>query len=218
MNYIVIISEKLASDILFIGSGLPLSLALLFGALFFGLFLGTFFAIMRHNNILNRTINAFVSVIRGTPMILQISLIYFAIPSFLDIQLNVISAGVFALGLNSSAYVSEILRSGIENISKGQFEAAKTLKIPLFYTWKDIILPQVIRNILPALTNEMITLFKDTALISTIGGLDIMRKSQILSAAEFTYFMPLCIAGAYYYILVFMIEFFSKKIEKRMVC
>lgn len=212
------INQKLLDNILFIGSGLPLTFALLFGAIFLGIILGTIFAVARYNNILSKTINVFISIVRGTPLILQISLIYFSVPSFFHIQLNLITAGILAFGLNSSAYVSEILRSGIDAIPKGQFEAAKTLNIPLFYTWKDIIFPQVVRNILPALTNEIITLFKDTALISTIGGLDIMRKSQVLSAAEFTYFMPLCIAGAYYYIFILIIERISKTIEKRLVC
>lgn len=212
------ITQKLINDILFIGGGLPLSFALLLGSLLLGISFGALFAVLRYNNILNRTINSFISIVRGTPMILQISLIYFSVPNFLHIQLNIITAGIIAFGLNSSAYVSEILRSGIESISKGQFEAAKSLNITLFYTWKDIILPQVIRNILPALTNEIITLFKETALISTIGGLDVMRKAQVISAAEFTYFLPLFIAGAYYYIFVLLIEFLSKKIEKSLAC
>ena len=212
------INQKFLDNVLFIGSGLPLTFVLLFGAIFLGIGLGAILAISRHNNLFNKTINVFISIVRGTPLILQISLIYFSVPSFFHIQLNLITSGILAFGLNSSAYVSEILRSGIESIPKGQFEAAKTLNIPLYYTWKDIILPQVIRNILPALTNEIITLFKDTALISTIGGLDVMRKSQVLSAAEFTYFMPLFIAGFYYYIFILIIEFLSKKIEKKLIC
>ena len=213
-----IINAKFIDNILFIGHGIFLSLELLFGSILLGLLLGTIFSISRYNKIFPKTINVFISIIRGTPLILQISFIYFAIPGFLNIQLSVEIAGILALGFNSSAYIAEILRAGIENIPKGQFEAAKTLNIPIFYTWKDIILPQVTKNIFPALTNESITLFKDTALISTIGGLDIMRKSQIVSAAEFTYFMPLCIAGAYYYIFILIIEFIGKKIEKRLTC
>jgi polar amino acid transport system permease protein len=81
--------------------------------------------------------------------------------------------------------------------------------------WKDIILPQVIRNILPAMLNECIDLLKETALIGTIGGMDIMRTSQTLAAERFEYFMPLCIAGMYYYFLVLFIEFIAKKIERK---
>ncbi len=98
---------------------------------------------------------------------------------------------------------------------KNQFEAAKTLQIPSFYMWRDIILPQVIKNILPAMINEIIALLKETALISTIGGVDIMRSAQMLAAEQFTYFIPLCLAGAYYYALVLLIEYIGKKIEQK---
>jgi polar amino acid transport system permease protein len=124
-------------------------------------------------------------------------------------------AGVIAFGINSSAYVSEILRSGIESLPKGQFEAAQTLGIPKYYVWKDIILPQVVINILPAIINEIIALLKETALIATIGGMDLMRTSQTIAAEQFEYFTPLCAAGAYYYILVVIIECIGKKIENR---
>ncbi len=86
---------------------------------------------------------------------------------------------------------------------KGQFEAAASLHIPAWYMWKDIILPQVVKNALPALINETIALLKETALISTIGGMDLMRNAQSVSAEHFTYFLPLCIAGFYYYMLVY---------------
>lgn len=126
-------------------------------------------------------------------------------------KLSIITAGILTFGLNSSAYVAEILRSGIESLPKGQCEAARTLEIPGFYMWKDIILPQVIKNILPAMVSEVITLLKETALITTIGGVDIMRTAQILAAEKFTYFMPLCIAGVYYYSLVLLVEYLGKK-------
>jgi polar amino acid transport system permease protein len=116
--------------------------------------------------------------------------------------------------LNSSAYIAEILRAGIESVPKGQFEAAKTLEVPNYYIWKDIILPQVMRNIFPSLINEVIALLKETALIGTISGMDLMRMAQTLGAEQFTYFMPLCIAAAYYYVLVLIIEYAGKIVEK----
>lgn len=203
------------THILFIGTGLAFTLQLLLGGLFLGLTLGVLLSILRYNEIAKWLINRVISIIRGTPLILQLSFIYFTTPALLGIKLSIMAAGIITFGLNSCAYVSEILRSGIENLPKGQFEASKTLDIPAFYMWKDIILPQVIRNILPALTGEVIALLKETALISTIGGMDIMRTSQMLAAEQFTYFMPLCIAGAYYYILVLVIEYLGKKLEHR---
>lgn len=207
--------DPIFSYILFIGSGLVMTLQLLLGGLAIGFVLGTCFAVLRYKKIGVRLINRIISILRGTPLILQLSFIYFTTPNLLGIKLSILSAGILTFGLNSAAYIAEILRSGIESLPKGQFEAALALHIPPYYMWKDIILPQVIRNVFPAMINEVIALLKETALIATIGGMDIMRKSQMLAAEQFTYFMPLCIAGAYYYALVLSIEYLGKRIEKR---
>ncbi|CDZ77979.1 Arginine transport system permease protein ArtQ [Legionella massiliensis] len=207
--------EELKQNLTYIGQGTVLTLELMAGGMLIGLILGTILAVLRHKGFAKTVINRFISIMRGTPLILQLSFIYFAAPALIGLKANILVAGILTFGLNSSAYIAEILRSGIENLPKGQFEAAKTLQIPSFYLWKDIILPQVIRNILPALINEMIALLKETALISTIGGMDLMRKAQSIAAEQFSYFLPLCIAGCYYYGLVLLIEQLGKKIEKR---
>lgn len=206
--------EELSSYMLFIATGIWFTLELLFGGIFIGTMLGTAFAILRYNNIATVVINRIISILRGTPLILQLSLIYFSMPNLIGVKLTIVSAGIITFGLNSSAYIAEILRSGIYNLPKGQFEAAKTLQIPNFYMWKDIILPQVIRNILPSMISEVITLLKETALISTIGGMDIMRRSQVVAAEQFTYFLPLCLAGLYYYALGLLIEYMGNKYAK----
>ncbi|MDR1457217.1 MAG: amino acid ABC transporter permease [Puniceicoccales bacterium] len=201
---------------LFIWRGIGVTLRLLAGGFAIGLILGTVLAVLRHKCIGKWLIISYISVIRGTPLLLQISLIYFTLPILLKIRLGAIPAGIVALGLNSSAYMAEILRSGIENLPLGQFEAARTLGISPFHTWKDIVLPQVLRNIFPAMTGEIISLLKETALISVIGGADVMRRSQMIAAEYFTYFAPLCIAGTYYYILVLLIELLARRLEKKM--
>ncbi|MDR3317091.1 MAG: amino acid ABC transporter permease [Puniceicoccales bacterium] len=210
------ITVKPIDAVIFVGTGLSISFRLLLGGLSVGLFLGLTLAILRHNGIGRRPIAHYVSLLRGTPVLLQLSLIYFAIPGILGVRLSVLSAGIITFGLNSSAYMSEIFRSGIEGLPRGQFEAAQTLGIPRFFIWKDIILPQVFTAILPALTGEVIALLKETALIATIGGADIMRKSQVLAAEQFTYFMPLCIAGFYYYFIVLFVESLSRRLERRL--
>jgi polar amino acid transport system permease protein len=207
-------SEELAQHALFIATGILFTLQLLFGGISIGLILGTLASILKYQGIMKFFINRIISIIRGTPLILQLSFVYFAAPNILGLKLSILQAGIITFGLNSSAYISEILRSGIENLPKGQFEAAKTLQIPKFYMWKDIILPQVIKNVLPSMINEVIALLKETALISTIGGMDIMRRAQAVAAEQFTYFTPLCIAGAYYYVLVLILEHLGKKLEK----
>lgn len=203
-----------SEDILFIGNGIFFTLQLLFGGLLIGILLGTCFSILNYKKVATFPIKVFISIMRGTPLILQLSFIYFAVPVMLGIKINILIAGIVAFGLNSSAYIAEILRCGIESLPRGQFEAAKTLQIPNFFMWKDIILPQVIRNIFPAMVNEIITLLKETALISTIGGMDLLRRAQLVAAEQFTYFIPLCIAGCYYYMLILCIETLAKKIER----
>lgn len=206
--------DKLISYIFFIGSGVAFTLGLLIGGLLLGLTLGITLSVLRYNKVCAGLINLVISIVRGTPLILQLSLVYFSAPSLIGIRLDILSAGILTFGFNSSAYIAEIVRAGIQSLPQGQFEAAKTLEIPSFYMWKDIILPQVIQNILPAMVGEVIALLKETALIATIGGMDIMRSAQTLAAEQFTYFMPLCIAGFYYYTLVLLIEFVGKKIEQ----
>ncbi|MGE4350446.1 MAG: amino acid ABC transporter permease [Candidatus Berkiella sp.] len=201
--------------ILFIGAGIYITLQILLGSVLLGLIMGTFIAILRYNGICLSMIKYYISIIRGTPVILQLSFIYFSVPTLTGFKLSIVSAGILSFGINSSAYIAEILRSGIESLPTGQFEASQTLQVPNFYMWKDIILPQVLRNIFPAMINESITLLKETALISTIGGMDLMRRAQSLAAEQFTYFMPMCIAACYYYGLILLIEYLSKKFEAR---
>ncbi|MDR0968894.1 MAG: amino acid ABC transporter permease [Holosporaceae bacterium] len=207
--------EKALYNFLFIGRGLAITLQLLAGGFLIGVTIGTALAALRYNKICSPIIKGFVSLVRGTPLLLQLSLIYFSVPTLFGVKLSVLAAGVIAFGINSSAYVSEILRSGIESLPKGQFEAARTLGIPKYYMWKDIILPQAIANVLPALVNELIDLLKETALIATIGGMDVMRRSQVIAAEQFEYFIPLCMAGVYYYVLVLFIESIIRRIEKK---
>ncbi|MDR0555840.1 MAG: amino acid ABC transporter permease [Holosporaceae bacterium] len=206
--------EKLFVYFLQIWHGVGFSLTLLAGGFFVGITLGTILAITRYTRFRFIT-NQVITLVRSTPLILQVSIIYFAIPGALGVHLNVLTAGIIAFGINSSAYVSEILRAGIESLPRGQFEAAQALGIPKYYTWRDIILPQVVSNVLPALVNEIIALLKETSIISVIGGTDIMRRAQITAAENFEYFTPLCIAGFCYYVLVVLIEFIGKQIAKR---
>jgi polar amino acid transport system permease protein len=197
----------------FIATGIYFTLEVSAGALLIGTTLGSLFAIVRRTTIGKPIISFIVSVLRGTPVILQLSIIYFATTGI--IKLGILSAGIIAFGINSAAYVSEIFRSGIESLPKGQFEASQTLEIPKFHMWKKIIFPQVFHNMLPALINETISLLKETAIIGIIGGMDIMRTAQAVASEHYDYFTPLCIAGVYYYGLTTIIELIGRKIEQR---
>jgi len=160
--------------------------------------------------------HSYTSIFRGTPMLIQLTIIYFGLPGLIGLKLSVFAACVIAFSMNSGVYVSEIIRAGIASVDKGQVEAAKALGIPPILRMKDIILPQAFRNILPALVNELINLVKESALISVIGDMDLMRRAQLVSADTFLFFTPMLTAAAAYYILVLIISSFAMALEKRL--
>lgn len=203
---------------LFIIQGTLVTLEYSIIAVFLGMIIGTILAICKVAG--SRAIRIFAisytSIFRGTPLLVQLSIIYFGLPGVLGIKLDVFTAGVIAFSLNSGAYVSEIIKAGIKAVDKGQFEAAKALGIPPILRMKDIILPQAIRNILPALVNELINLIKESALISIIGEMDLMRRAQIVSAETYAYFAPMITAALTYYFLVMIVSIIARMLEKRL--
>ena len=160
--------------------------------------------------------HAYTSIFRGTPLLIQLTIIYFGLPGLIGLKLSVFAAGVIAFSLNSGAYVSEIIRAGIESVDKGQVEAAKALGVSPVLRMKDIILPQAFRSILPALVNELINLVKESCLISVIGEMDLMRRAQVVSAETYTFFTPMLTAAAAYYVMVLIISSFALLLEKRL--
>jgi len=183
------------------------------GGVILGLLLA--FAKLSHHKSIQWAAQFYTSIFRGTPLLLQLFIVYFGIPNLTGYQIGVFPAGVIAFSLNSAAYISETMRAGIQSIDKGQFEAAHVLGISKFLTMRDIILPQAVRIILPALVNEMISMLKETALISTLGELDIMKRANEVAAQTYHYFEPLIIAAISYYLLVLLLTYILKCIEKR---
>lgn len=202
----------------FIIQGTIVTLQYSITSVFFGLFLGTLLAICKvvDNKFLRLFASSYTSIFRGTPMLVQLSIIYWGLPALVGAQLNIFAAGVIAFSLNSGAYVSEIIRAGINSVDVGQTEAAKALGIPPILRMKDIILPQAIRSILPALVNELINLIKESALVSFIGGMDIMRRAQIVSAETFDFFLPMITAAITYYLLIIIVSLFAYYVERRL--
>ncbi len=206
------------SSVVYIAGGIIVTLQYTLISVALGFILGALLALSKisHIKILNVIASTYISIFRGTPLLIQLSLIYFAIPTLTGYQMSVFVAGIIALSLNSAAYVSEIIRAGIGSIDRGQFEAAKALGVPYTSMMKDIILPQAFKNILPALVNEAVNLLKESAIISVIGGADLMRRAQTVAAEQYSYFGPLLIASAFYYILVVLFSYFAKILEKRL--
>lgn len=209
---------RIVPSIPFILNGIWVTLLFVFVSAVLGFFIGTILSFFKISNItiLKWFAEAYTSVFRGTPLILQLMLIYFATPQLIGYDIPMFLAGILAFGLNSGAYISEIIRAGIQAVDKGQQEAAEALGIPYRPMMKDIIMPQAMKNILPALVNEFITLTKESAIVSTIGLLDIMRRAQVVSANTYTAFEPLLFAGLIYYILVMILTLFGKGLERRL--
>lgn len=159
---------------------------------------------------------AYTSVFRGTPLILQIALVYFATPQLTGYNISAFVAGIITFTLNSGAYISETIRAGIAAVDRGQTEAALSLGVAYRPMMVDIILPQALRNVLPALVNESIALLKDSALVSTIGAADLLYRARVVGAENYVYFQPLLFAGAVYYALVMVLTLAAGALERRL--
>jgi polar amino acid transport system permease protein len=205
-------------SIWFIIQGLVVTLQYSATSVFFGLILGTLIAICKvsSNSIIHSLANFYTSIFRGTPLLIQLSIIYFALPGLLGVKISVFVGGVIAFSLNSAAYVSEIIRAGILSVDKGQYEAAIALNVPTYYIYKDIIIPQAIRNILPSLVNELIDLLKESSLISVLGEMDLIHRAQLVAAETYRYFAPMCVAAGCYYIMVMLLSYLSKLLERKL--
>ncbi len=210
--------SRIFPDIPFILSGVPQTLLFTFASVFFGLLLGTVLSLFKISGVkpLIWFALAYTSIFRGTPLLLQLSLVYFATPQLTGYDITALQAGVFTFSLNSAAYMSETIRAGIQAVDKGQTEAAMSLGVPYPLLMWDVVLPQALKNILPALVNETISLLKDSSLVSTIGVVEILRSAQIVGANKFIYFEPLLFAGLIYYLLVMALTYFASLLETRL--
>lgn len=202
----------------FMLEGIWVTLKFVAVALIVGFILGTLLALCKIGSIkpLNWFATAYTSIFRGTPLILQLMIFYFAIPQLTGYDISPFLSAVLAFGLNSAAYISEIIRAGIQAVDKGQTEAAMALGVPYRQMMKDIILPQALKNILPALMNEVITLTKESALVSTISVLDLMRRAQVVGADIYRNFEPLLFVGLIYWVMVFGLSTIGKVLERRL--
>jgi polar amino acid transport system permease protein len=165
--------------------------------------------------ILRNAVAAYVYVLRGTPLMLQLLFVYFGLPFIpvIGIRLDDFPAAVLAFVLNYGAYFCEIFRAGIQAIPKGQYEAAKTLGMNYVQTMKRIILPQVFKIILPPVSNETITLVKDTSLIYVLAMNDLLRTTRNLVQRDFN-IMPFVVAAVFYLVMTLILTFGFNKLEK----
>ena len=202
--------EVLTSEnLIFLLKGAGLSLAMAVLSLLIGLVLGTLGASAKisKNRILRCIGNVYVEIIRGTPMLLQILILFAVVPLiYMEITgerlvMNVFLIGVIAMGINSGAYVTELIRSGINGVDKGQWEACETLGLTRGQTMKLVILPQAFKLVIPPLGNEFVMLLKDTSLLAAIGLSEIMKRGQVYTSVHFEPF-PTYIAVALVYLVL----------------
>jgi len=212
-------------------NGVKNTVLLAFFAVLFGVFIGLFFALMKLSKfkIFRAISSSYIEFIRGTPVMVQIFIIYYgldkigirfpnvpALKNFLGIDFADFMAGVITLSINSGAYVAEIIRGGIQAVDSGQMEAARSLGMPHAMSMIYIVIPQALRNILPALGNEFIVVIKESSIVSVIGIADLMYSTQVVRGITFIPMEPLYVAAIMYFILTFSLSKILGVFERRM--
>ena len=203
-----------------LGSGMIKTAAIFFLTLLFSLPLGLLFSFgrMARNGLIRGITKFYISVMRGTPLMLQMIVVYFAPYYVFGMRIPSgyrFTAVIIAFVLNYAAYFAEIYRSGIESIPRGQYEAAEVLGYSKAQTFVKIILPQVIKRILPSVTNEIITLVKDTSLAFSIAYVEMFSLAKQIAARSST-MVPFIIAGVFYFVFNLLVAFVMGRIEKKM--
>jgi polar amino acid transport system permease protein len=158
-------------------------------------------------------ISVLVELIRSTPLLIQIFFLYFVFPSF-GVTLDAFTAGVLALGIHYAAYCSEVYRAGFDNIPRGQWEASIALNLSPWTTFRDIIIPQAIPPIVPALGNYLVALFKETPLLSAIAVLELMQTAKIIGSETFRYTEPITLVGLFFLAMSLVSAAFIRSAER----
>lgn len=195
-------------------NGLKYTVSLSLLSVLFGSMLGIVLSLMKisKNKVLNIISTAYVEFFRGTPLLVQVYIIFYG----LNLDIPKFAAAILALTLNSGAYVAEIIRSGIQSVDNGQMEAARSLGLNYAQSMKYIIIPQAIKNVLPALGNEFIVIIKESAIVSVIGIHEIMYNAQIIRSNTYDPFTPLFIAAIIYFALTFTLSKVLARLEGRL--
>lgn len=205
----------------YIADGLQNTLKITFFAVLIGILLGFLVAIIRstHENtgklkILNAICSVYLTIIRGTPVVVQLMIMYFVI--FQTVNPGLVPTAVIAFGINSGAYVAEIFRSGISSIERGQFEAGRSLGFNYAQTMWYIIMPQAFKNVVPTLANEFIVLLKETSVAGYIGLQDLTKGGDIIKSRTYSAFMPLIAVAIIYLVMVMIFSYLVKLLERRL--
>ena len=213
MNLDFIIEYKM-----FYISGVQNTLLLAIFAVFFGVILGIILALMKLSKkmVLRGIASAYIEFLRGTPVIVQIYIVFYGFTYFVPFDFPDMVWGVVALSLNSGAYVAEIIRAGIKAVDKGQMEAARSIGMPHNMGMRYIVIPQAFKNILPALGNEFIVVVKESAIVSVVGITELMYRADTIRGITYRPFAPLMVAALIYFIITFTLSRLLGIVERRM--
>lgn len=197
--------------------GIKYTLILSVLSLFFGFFLGTLLALTRlsKHKVLSYLATTYIEFFRGTPLMVQLYMVYFGSFIVFGLDMNRFISGLVAVSLNSAAYVAEIIRSGINSVDKGQKEAGLSLGLKESQVMRHIILPQAFKNVLPALGNELVTLIKETSIASTIGVTELMYNADKVNVASYD-FRALVVAAGIYFLITFTMSKSLGGLERRL--
>ena len=166
--------------------------------------------------LLRALLGFYTSIFRGVPLIVLLFIAYFGVPQLMGYKISMFAAAVLTLGLNGSATVSETLRGGIEGVDAGQYDASRALSLPYVHMMADIIIPQALRSVAPALVNEVITVLKSSSLVATIGLMDMMRAAQSVQALTYRAFEPFLAVAVVYYVIVMVLTALGRALERRL--
>lgn len=205
----------------YLADGLLVTLEIAFFAVILGAVLGALVAMVRTDHdmtgrkgLLNAVCRAYVAFVRGTPVVVQLLILYFLV--FTSPAVSKVTVAVLTFGLNSGAYTSEIFRAGIMSVDRGQFEAGRCLGLSYGQTMRRVLLPQAIKNVLPALGNEFITLVKETSVAGYIALVDLTKGGDIIRGLTFSAFMPLIAVALLYFGIVSFLSFGVTCLERRL--
>ncbi len=209
--------EFLSTYWMYYVEGLKITVIYAIFSVLFGIILGVALALMKLSKlrVLRGIAVSYINFIRGTPILVQIYIVYFGLYSF-GISLSDSTAGIAALAINSGAYVAEIVRAGIEAVDRGQIEAAHSLGLSYIHTTRLIVIPQAVKNILPALCNEFIVVTKNTSMLSIIGIHDLMYNTDTIRGNTFLAFEPLIIVAVIYFTVSYIVTKFVGILERRL--
>ena len=163
--------------------------------------------------VLNAICRVYLTIIRGTPVVVQLMIAYFIV--FVSAK-DGVPVGMLAFGISSGAYVAEIFRAGIMSIDNGQFEAGRSLGFNYFQTMRYIVVPQMFKSVLPTLCNEFIALLKETSVVGYVGVIDITKAGNVIAGVTYSYYIPLLTVAAIYLVMVMILSYFVGKLEKRL--